>query len=138
MVATTVQAGLSLNAAMAYAVDSTTGTLATEMREALSEIRLGRSRQEALQAMADRLNQPELSTMVSAILQCERLGSNIGAVLTELADDTRKNQEDAYRLAQQRYQQGAISGLDLAQAQTTVEAAQMEWRRMRAALDSLR
>lgn len=91
MVATTVQAGLSLNAAMAYAVDSATGTLATEMREALTEIRMGRSRQEALQATADRLNQIEFTTMVSAILQCERLGSNIGAVLTELADDTRSH-----------------------------------------------
>jgi multidrug efflux system outer membrane protein len=46
--------------------------------------------------------------------------------LQQLADDTRKNQEDAYRLAQQRYQQGAISGLDLAQSQTTVEAARAD------------
>jgi len=91
MVATTVQAGLSLNAAMAYAVDSVTGTLASEMREALSEIRMGRSRHEALQALADRLNQSELSTMVSAIVQCERLGSNVGAVLMELAEDTRSH-----------------------------------------------
>jgi multidrug efflux system outer membrane protein len=46
--------------------------------------------------------------------------------LQQLAEDTRKNQEDAYKLAQQRYQQGAISGLDLAQSQTTVEAARAD------------
>lgn len=103
MVASTVQAGLSLNAAMAYAVETTEGALAAEMREALAEIRLGRSRHEALQAAADRLNQQEFTTMVSAIVQCERLGSNISAVLNELADDTRNHrimlaEEEAQKL----------------------------------------
>jgi multidrug efflux system outer membrane protein len=46
--------------------------------------------------------------------------------LQQLAQDTLNNQEDAYKLAQQRYQQGAISGLDLAQSQTTVEAARVD------------
>jgi tight adherence protein C len=91
MVASTVQAGLSLNAAMAYAVESAEGALGDEMREALAEIRLGRSRHEALQAAAERLNQAEFTTMVTAIIQCERLGSNIAHVLTELADDTRSH-----------------------------------------------
>jgi len=103
MVASTVQAGLSLNAAMAYAVETAEGALGDEMREALSEIRLGRSRHEALQAAADRLNQIEFTTMVSAIIQSERLGSNIAHVLNELAEDTRNHrillaEEEAQKL----------------------------------------
>lgn len=103
MVASTVQAGLSLNAAMAYAVETAEGALGDEMREALAEIRLGRSRHEALQGAADRLNQIEFTTMVSAIIQSERLGSNISSVLNELAEDTRNHrillaEEEAQKL----------------------------------------
>ncbi|HXM06219.1 MAG TPA: type II secretion system F family protein, partial [Candidatus Acidoferrum sp.] len=54
MVASTVQAGLALNAALAYAVDAAPGPLGEEIREALSEIRLGRSRADALRAVGDR------------------------------------------------------------------------------------
>lgn len=91
MIATTVRAGLSLNAALAYAVDAAPGTIGEEIKEALTEIRLGRPRAEALKATADRLKQEEFSTMVAAITQAERLGANVGNILTELADDTRSH-----------------------------------------------
>ncbi|HKU67731.1 MAG TPA: type II secretion system F family protein [Candidatus Baltobacteraceae bacterium] len=89
MVASTVQAGLSLNAALAYAVDAAPGAVGEEIREALTEIRLGRGRADALKAAADRLRQDEFSTMVAAITQAEKLGANVGKILNELADDTR-------------------------------------------------
>jgi tight adherence protein C len=89
MIASTVQAGLSLNAALAYAVDAAPGAIGEEVKEALTEIRLGRPRADALKAAADRLKQEEFSTMVAAITQAERLGSNVGKILNELADDTR-------------------------------------------------
>ena len=91
MVAATVQAGLSVNAALGYAVDAAPGALGSEIREALSEIRLGRSRSEALHAAASRLNQVEFSTTITALTQAERLGANIAKVLTELAEDTRNH-----------------------------------------------
>lgn len=89
MVASTVQAGLSVNAAISYAVDAAPGALGNEIKEALSEIRLGRGRAEALKAAASRLNQQELITTIGAITQAERLGANISKVLSELADDVR-------------------------------------------------
>lgn len=89
MVATTVQAGLSVNAALAYAVDAIRGALGAEIKEALAEIRLGRSRAEALSAAAARLNQIEFTTTVTALTQAERLGANIAKVLIELAEDAR-------------------------------------------------
>ncbi len=91
MVAATVQAGLSVNAALAYAVDAAPGALGSEIREALSEIRLGRSRSEALHAAAARLNQTEFTTTISALTQAERLGANVARVLSELAEDTRNH-----------------------------------------------
>lgn len=89
MIASTVQAGLSLNASLAYAVDSAPGALGDEIKEVLAEIRLGRARAEALKAAAERLNQQEFTTTITAITQAERLGANIGKILVELADDTR-------------------------------------------------
>ncbi|TAM85505.1 type II secretion system F family protein [bacterium] len=91
MVATTVQAGLSLNAALAYAVDAAPGPLGSEIKEALSEMRLGRSRIDALKATAQRVNQQEFSTTVTAITQSERMGTNIAAVLGEVSEDTRNH-----------------------------------------------
>ncbi|TAM76116.1 type II secretion system F family protein [bacterium] len=89
MVSTTVEAGLSLNAALAYAVDAAPGALGSEIREALSEIRLGRARGEALKAAARRANVEEFSTTITALVQAERMGSNVAAVLSEVAEDTR-------------------------------------------------
>jgi tight adherence protein C len=91
MVATTVQAGLSVNQALGYAVDAAPGALGEEIKATLSEIRLGRSRSEALRAAADRLQQQQFTTTITAITQAERLGTNISAVLNELAEDVRNH-----------------------------------------------
>ncbi len=91
MVATTVQAGLSVNQALAYAIDAAPGALGDEIKAALSEIRLGRARAEALRAAADRLQQQQFTTTVTAITQAERLGTNISKVLNELAEDVRNH-----------------------------------------------
>lgn len=89
MVAATVQAGLSVNAALAYAVHAAPGALGEEVKEALSEMRLGRNRAESLRSMTTRVNQPELTTTMMAVTQAERLGSNLSNVLNELAEDVR-------------------------------------------------
>jgi tight adherence protein C len=89
MLSTTVQAGLAFNAALNYATEVTPGALGEEMRAVLSEIRLGRSRSDALRSMAERVRVQEVSTAVTAIVQAERLGSNLSSVLEELAEDTR-------------------------------------------------
>jgi multidrug efflux system outer membrane protein len=46
--------------------------------------------------------------------------------LKQLAQQTLKSQEDSFGLTQQRHAIGAVSGLDLAQAQTTVEQARAD------------
>lgn len=43
-----------------------------------------------------------------------------------VAQATLKNQEDAFRLTEQRHRLGAVSGLDLAQGRTTVETARAD------------
>ncbi|HXO17961.1 MAG TPA: type II secretion system F family protein [Candidatus Dormibacteraeota bacterium] len=89
MVSSTVQAGLALNSALGYAVEAVPGPLGDEIKEALSEIRLGRARSEALRAVGERTNHPALRNALRIMNQAERLGANIAKILTDLADDAR-------------------------------------------------
>jgi tight adherence protein C len=89
MVSTTVEAGVALNSALAIATASIKGPLAEELEMVLSDVRLGRNRADAFNSMAQRVHQVDLSSLVMAIVQTERLGGNIGHVLDELADEAR-------------------------------------------------
>ncbi len=89
MLASTVQAGLGFNAALSHAVDVAAGPLGEEIKAALSEVRMGRSKADALRAMADRVKQEQLSSVVTAVVQAERLGSNMAEILDELAEEVR-------------------------------------------------
>jgi tight adherence protein C len=89
MLASTVQAGLAFNAALASAQDIAVGPLGEEIKAVLSEVRLGRSRADALKSMATRVRQESVSTVVTAIIQAERLGSNLSSVLEELSEEVR-------------------------------------------------
>jgi tight adherence protein C len=88
-VSTTVEAGTALNAALAMSLDAIHGPLADELREVLADVRIGRSRADALTAMAQRVRQVDLTSTVTAMVQTERLGGNIGNVLDELATEAR-------------------------------------------------
>ena len=89
MVSSTVQAGLALNSSLGYAVEAVPGPLGDEIKEALSEIRLGRARGDALRAVGERTNQPALRNALRVMTQAERLGANISKLLNELAADAR-------------------------------------------------
>ncbi|MBC5828986.1 MAG: type II secretion system F family protein [Candidatus Eremiobacteraeota bacterium] len=90
MLSTTVQAGVGLNGALATAVDGLEGALGDELRAALQDIRLGRSRADALVAMANRVHEQDLSTTVTAIVQSEQVGASITTVLEQLAAEARE------------------------------------------------
>jgi tight adherence protein C len=89
MLASTVQAGQSFNSALGSAQEIAVGPLGEEIKAVLSEVRLGRSRSDALRSMAARVRQEQLSTTITAIVQAERLGSNLSVVLEELAEEVR-------------------------------------------------
>ena len=90
IVSTTVEAGIALNGAISVAVDALHGPFGDELRIALSDIRLGRSRTEALAALAKRVHDADVTTTVTAMVQAERLGGNIARVLSDLAFEARE------------------------------------------------
>lgn len=90
LVSTTVEAGIALNGAFAAAVDAVRGPLRDELHAVLSDIRVGRSRAEALATMAARCDVVELTTTVTAIVQAEKLGGDIAGILDGLAHEARE------------------------------------------------
>lgn len=90
MVSTSVEAGTALSQSLNIAMDAVSGPLRKELELVNDDIRLGRSRGEALAAMAHRVREPDLTTCVTAIVQAERLGGNIAAVLESLATEARE------------------------------------------------
>ncbi|HEY9085980.1 MAG TPA: type II secretion system F family protein [Candidatus Tyrphobacter sp.] len=89
LLSTTIEAGVALNSAIAVAAEGLKGALGEELRAALQDVRLGRSRAEALIAMASRVREPDLTTVVTALVQSERVGASLTHVVDELAADSR-------------------------------------------------
>jgi tight adherence protein C len=90
IVSTSVEAGTALSGAIMVGAEAVDGALKDELNAVMDDIRLGRSRAEALAAMAHRLREPDLTTTVTAIVQAEKLGGNISDVLNSLASEARE------------------------------------------------
>lgn len=82
-----VEAGLSLGGAFAQAVNKgPPGLLRLEFERVTRDVKAGAGRVEALQAMAERLDIREVTTLVNAIAMAERTGASIGQALRIQAD----------------------------------------------------
>jgi tight adherence protein C len=76
-----VEAGLGFDAALARLVDKAQNELSQEFATVLSEIRLGKSRREALQQLGQRTNAEDIATFVTSLVQADQLGVSIARVL---------------------------------------------------------
>ncbi len=84
-----VEAGLGFDAAVQRLTEKSHHALAREFRRMLAEVRMGRSRREALKEMVNRTEVPDLNTFVSAIIQADQLGVSVSRVLSVQADQIR-------------------------------------------------
>jgi tight adherence protein C len=89
MLTVCVEAGLGFDAALARVAASLTGPVAAEFSRALQEIQIGKSRTQALRALADRTTVAELRAFVSALVQAGELGIPVADVLREQAKEMR-------------------------------------------------
>jgi tight adherence protein C len=97
-----VEAGLGFDAAMSKVNEKWENDLALAFGRVIQEIRLGKLRREALRDMAYRMDMPEVTTFVAAIIQAEQLGVSIAKVLRVQSDQMRiKRRQRAEELAHQ-------------------------------------
>jgi tight adherence protein C len=95
LLAVSVEAGLGFDAAISKLVDHMDGPLIDEFGLALSEMRVGEARQDALKKLSTRIDSPELSAFVRAIIQADQLGISLGRILRVQAVDTRLKRQAA-------------------------------------------
>jgi tight adherence protein C len=95
LLAVSVEAGLGFDAAISKLTEHMEGPLIDEFALTLGEMRIGESRQKALQKMVDRVQAPELASFVRAIIQADQLGISLGRILRVQATDTRNKRQAA-------------------------------------------
>jgi tight adherence protein C len=84
-----VEAGLSFDAALAQVARNLNGPLAAEFARVLQEMQIGKSRADAMRALAERTSVPELRMFVSALTQSAELGIPVASVLRAQAKEMR-------------------------------------------------
>jgi tight adherence protein C len=97
-----VEAGLSLNAAIAQVVQNVPGVLSSEFARMLQEIQLGVPRSDAFRQLAERTDVDELNAFALAMIQADVFGVSIASVLRTQAEQLRiKRRQAAEAKAQQ-------------------------------------
>ncbi|MGJ3189000.1 type II secretion system F family protein [Paenarthrobacter sp. FR1] len=84
-----VEAGLGFESAMERASAQGTGPLAHELMRTLQDIQVGRPRQEAYEALAERSTVTDVRSFVLAVIQADKYGIGIANVLRAQAKQAR-------------------------------------------------
>lgn len=84
-----VEAGLGFDQAMQKVAEKWDDELSRAFARVLHEIRLGKTRREALRELATRLDVSDVTSFVAAVIQAEQLGVSIAKVLRIQSDQMR-------------------------------------------------
>lgn len=77
-----VEAGLDFTGALGKVVEKgKPGPLREEFQLVLKQLKMGKTREEALKSMISRVDLPPLSTFITALVQADRMGTSIGKIL---------------------------------------------------------
>jgi tight adherence protein C len=90
-----VEAGLSLNAAIAQVVKNVPGVLSAEFARMLQEIQLGMPRSDAFRHLAERTDVEDLNAFALAMIQADIFGVSIASVLRTQAAQLRIKRRQA-------------------------------------------
>jgi tight adherence protein C len=96
-----VEAGLAFDAAMSQVARRTRGPLAKEFFRVLQEMQIGTGRAEAMKALSERTDVPELRAFLGAMVQADAFGVPVAGVLRVQASEMRiKRSQRAEEMAQ--------------------------------------
>ena len=95
LLAVSVEAGLSFDAAINKLTQHMQGPLVEELELMLGEMRIGSGRPEALKKLAQRLDTREISAFTRSLIQADQLGISLGRILRVQATDSRLKRQAA-------------------------------------------
>ena len=95
LLAVSVEAGLSFDAAISKLTEHMEGPLVEELELMLGEMRIGSGRPEALKKLAQRMDTREISAFVRSLIQADQLGISLGRILRVQAADSRLKRQAA-------------------------------------------
>jgi tight adherence protein C len=97
-----VEAGLAFDLALQRVTQKWDDELSREFKKVLSDVRLGRTRREALKDLAQRTGVEDVQTFTAAVIQADQLGVSMSKILRIQADQMRiRRRQRAEALAQQ-------------------------------------
>jgi tight adherence protein C len=85
----TVEAGMGFDAALMRVASTNSGPLAVELHHAVQDMRTGVPREQALRALVDRTQIPEIRQLVTALVQAQRHGTHLADTLRIQGADLR-------------------------------------------------
>ncbi|MBS3900506.1 MAG: type II secretion system F family protein [Dethiobacter sp.] len=85
-----VGAGLGFDGALAKVVEKSNGPVSDEFKRVLQEIKMGKSRRDAMRDFGDRSGVADIKTFTGAIVQADQLGINISSTLKHQAEQMRR------------------------------------------------
>ncbi|MCX5868028.1 MAG: type II secretion system F family protein [Proteobacteria bacterium] len=96
-----VEAGLDFSSGLERMIAKAgPGPLRDEFFLTLQEMKMGRNRMDSLKGLAERIKIPDISTLISALVQAEEMGSGLGPTLRIQSDQLRnKRFQRAEKLA---------------------------------------
>lgn len=103
-----VEAGLGFEQALDRVIHNVPGELSDEFARVLGETSAGSNRSDALRALQERIDIPEIRSFVMAMIQADKFGVSIGRVLRAQADEMRIKRR---QLAQEKAQKAPVKML---------------------------
>ena len=88
-IAISLEAGLGFDAAVSYFVRRSRSPLAGELRQLLTEVRMGESRSTALKRLSDRVQSDDMRNFTQTLVQSEGVGISRATILRNQANDLR-------------------------------------------------
>lgn len=88
----TVEGGIDFGSAIRKVISITkdkTNPIIFEFNLMLNEMKLGKSRQQSLKNLTDRVDLPEMRSFISSLIQTDQLGTSLGRTLRMQADQLR-------------------------------------------------
>lgn len=96
-----IEAGLGFDQAVGKLIEKMSGAITAEFSRMIQEVRMNKPRKDALRDMSDRVDLPELSSFIAALIQADQLGVSIANVLRIQSEQMRiKRRQRAEEQAQ--------------------------------------